>query len=89
MACEAENIVPYIAKTDTAGKRAKGEFPRSALRYLPEDDEYECPAGARLIYRFTNHEKGEVGKYGHRNESAGAVLQHEAGDQPTGSAEDH
>jgi hypothetical protein len=68
MACEAENIVPYIAKTDTAGKRAKGEFPRSAFRYLPEDDaeddEYECPAGARLIYRFTNHEKGkEIRRY--------------------------
>jgi hypothetical protein len=39
VACEAENIVPYIAKTDTAGKRAKGEFPRSAFRYLPEDDD--------------------------------------------------
>ena len=64
VACEAENIVPYIAKTDTAGKRAKGEFPRSAFRYLPEDDEYECPAGARLIYRFTNHEKGkEIRRY--------------------------
>lgn len=25
----------------------------AAFRYVPEDDEYECPAGERLIYRFT------------------------------------
>ena len=64
LACEAENIVPYIAKTDTAAKRAKGEFPRSAFRYIPEDDEYECPAGERLIYRFTRNESGkEIRRY--------------------------
>jgi hypothetical protein len=56
--------VPYIAKIDTAAKRAKGEFPRSAFRYLPEDDEYECPAGERLIYRFTRSESGkEIRRY--------------------------
>ena len=59
LACERSNIVPYIAKIDTAAKRAKGEFPRSAFRYLPEDDEYECPAGKRLIYRFTRNESGK------------------------------
>jgi transposase len=59
LACEADNIVPYIAKADTAGKRAKGEFPRSAFRYIREDDEYECPAGERLIYRFTRNEGGK------------------------------
>ena len=64
LACEADNIVPYVAKSDTAGKRAKGEFPRSAFRYLPEDDEYECPAGERLIYRFTRTENGkEIQRY--------------------------
>jgi len=60
LACERTSIVPYIAKTDTAGKRAKGEFPRSAFRYVPEDDEYECPAGERLIYRFTRNESGKA-----------------------------
>jgi transposase len=64
LACERTNIVPYIAKVDTAAKRAKGEFPRSAFRYVPEDDEYECPAGERLIYRFTSNEKGkEIRRY--------------------------
>jgi transposase len=59
LACERTNIVPYIAKIDTAGKQAKGEFPRSAFRYVSEDDEYECPAGERLIYRLTSNEKGK------------------------------
>jgi len=64
LACEADNIVPYVAKSDTAAKRAKGEFPRSAFRYIPEDDEYECPAGERLIYRFTRSESGkEIRRY--------------------------
>ena len=59
LACESDNIVTYVAKTDTAAKRAKGEFPRSAFRYIPDDDEYECPAGERLIYRFTRNEGGK------------------------------
>jgi len=25
-----------------------------------EDDEYECPGGERLIWRFTNEEKGQT-----------------------------
>jgi hypothetical protein len=64
LACEQSNIVSFIAKIDTAAKRAKGEFPRSAFRYIPDDDEYECPAGERLIYRFSSTEKGkEIRRY--------------------------
>jgi len=59
LACEAANIETFVAKTDTSGERSKGEFPRSAFRYIPEDDEYECPAGERLIYRFTGNESGK------------------------------
>ncbi len=59
LACEAANIETFVAKTDTSGKRSKGEFPRSAFRYISEDDEYECPAGERLIYRFTGSESGK------------------------------
>ena len=59
LSCEEANIVTYVAKTDTSGKRMKGEFSRSEFRYLPEDDEYECPAGERLIYRFTRTEAGK------------------------------
>ena len=59
LACDEAGIVAYVAKTDTSGKRLKGEFGRNAFRYIAEDDEYECPAGERLIYRFTREEAGK------------------------------
>ena len=59
LACDEADIVTYVAKTDTSGKRVKGGFSRSEFRYLAEDDEYECPAGERLIYRFTRTEAGK------------------------------
>jgi len=59
LACEEANIIAYVAKSDTSGKRSKGEFNRSEFRYISDDDEYECPAGERLIYRFTREEAGK------------------------------
>jgi hypothetical protein len=70
LACEEANIETFVAKTDTSGKRSKGEFPRSAFRYISEDDEYECPAGERLIYRFTG---SETGKQIHRYWSSACI----------------
>ena len=58
-ACEEANITAYVAKSDTSGKRKKGEFSRRQFRYIPNDDEYECPAGERAIYRFTRTEAGK------------------------------
>ena len=59
LACEEANIDTYVAKADTSGKRLKGEFSRREFRYVADDDEYECPAGERLIYRFTRTEAGK------------------------------
>ncbi|MEM1144886.1 MAG: IS1182 family transposase [Pseudomonadota bacterium] len=59
LACEEAGIAAYVAKADTSGKRGKGEFTRKQFRYVPEDDEYECPAGERAIYRFTGTEAGK------------------------------
>ena len=59
LACEQANIETYVAKADTSGKRSKGEFSRNEFRYIPQDDEYRCPAGERLIYRFTREESGK------------------------------
>jgi hypothetical protein len=58
-ACERAGITAYVPKSDTSGKRKKDEFARSEFRYIPADDEYECPAGKRLIYRFTREENGK------------------------------
>lgn len=60
LACANENIVAYVAKSDTSGKRGKGEFGRSEFRYIAEDDEYECPAGERLIFRLSRKEAGKT-----------------------------
>ena len=59
LACEETNITAYVAKSDTSGKRKKGEFSRRHFHYIAKDDEYECPAGERAIYRFTRTEAGK------------------------------
>jgi hypothetical protein len=43
----------------SSAKRSKGKFARNEFHYILEDDEYQCPAGERLIYRFTREESGK------------------------------
>jgi transposase len=63
-ACEQAGIDTYLPKPKTSPNKAKGLFDRSAFTYVDKDDEYECPAGERLIYRFTRTEKGkEIRRY--------------------------
>jgi hypothetical protein len=38
-----------LPKPNTSGNRAKGQYGRDAFRYIAGDDEYECPAGQRLV----------------------------------------
>jgi transposase len=58
-ACEQAGIDAYLPKPNTSGNKARGLFDRSEFHYQADDDEYECPAGQRLIYRFTRTEKGK------------------------------
>jgi hypothetical protein len=51
VACEDEGIKSYVPKTDTSGKSVNGLYTRSDFRYIPEDDEYICPAGEQLPRR--------------------------------------
>jgi transposase len=63
-ACEQAGIEAYLPKPSTSPNKALGLFDRSMFTYIKEDDEYECPAGERLIYRFTRTEKGkEIRRY--------------------------
>jgi hypothetical protein len=39
---------------------AKGFFGKRDFIYKDGEDEYECPAGQRLVYRFTRQEKGQM-----------------------------
>lgn len=56
--CHKEGITTYLPKPMTSPSQAKGLFPREIFRYLPEKNEYSCPAGQRLTWRFETIEKG-------------------------------
>ncbi len=58
--CEDAGISVYIPKCQTSGNQAKGLFGRRDFIYKPDCDEYECPAGERVIYRFSREEKGKL-----------------------------
>ena len=58
--CEQAGIAAYLPKPKTSPNKAKGQFDRAAFRYIESDDEYKCPAGERLIYRFTRTESGKA-----------------------------
>jgi transposase len=59
-ACEDNNITAYVPHSVTSHNKAKGQFDRAEFHYIEKDDEYMCPAGERLIYRFTREEKGKA-----------------------------
>jgi transposase/HPt (histidine-containing phosphotransfer) domain-containing protein len=59
-ACEEAGITAYVPKPQTSGNRAKGQFGREAFRYVAEDDEYECPAGQRLVWHMNAQDKGRT-----------------------------
>lgn len=59
VACDQAGITTYLPKPQTSGNLAKGFFGKRDFIYKPEDDEYTCPAGERLIYRFTRVEGGK------------------------------
>jgi transposase len=58
--CEEANITTYLPKPQTSGNQAKGQFGRDAFHYIAADDEYECPAGLRLVYHMTTQDRGKV-----------------------------
>ena len=58
LACEEDGITVTLPKPLTSGSKAKGRFGKQDFVYLAADDVYLCPAGERLVYHFTNQEKG-------------------------------
>jgi transposase len=59
-ACDDAGITTYLPKPQTSNNQAKGYFGKRDFIYHPEEDEYECPAGERAIFRFSREEKGKV-----------------------------
>ena len=58
LACDKAGITVTLPKPQTSANRAKGQFVKGDFVYVAADDVYICPAGERLIYRFTSEEKG-------------------------------
>jgi len=59
LSCHKAGITANVPKAETSGKRARGLFGRQDFRYLPDKDEYRCPANEHLIWRMTS-EKDEL-----------------------------
>ncbi len=53
-----EGITPYVPKSLTSNNKARGLFDRRDFIYIEKDDEYQCPAGDRLIWRYASLENG-------------------------------
>ena len=58
LACQEAGITPIVPKTVTSGATAEGRFGKADFIYDTQTDEYRCPAGQRLILRFTTIEHG-------------------------------
>jgi hypothetical protein len=58
LACEETGITPLVPKPLTSGAKAEGRFGKQDFIYSAAEDEYRCPAGQRLTWRFNNVEDG-------------------------------
>jgi transposase len=56
--CHETGITAFVPKCLTSGAKAAGRFDKAEFKYHPEADEYSCPAGQRLIWRFARIEGG-------------------------------
>ena len=57
-ACDQAGITPFVPKPLNSNSKAEGRFGKPDFIYIASDDEYRCPAGQRLIKRFTTVEAG-------------------------------
>jgi len=56
--CHENGIVPRVPKCTTSGAKADGRFDKADFIFDAEKNEYQCPAGQRLIWRFSRVENG-------------------------------
>ena len=58
LACQKAGITAIVPKTTTSGAKADGRFDRADFIYDAEKNEYRCPAGQALIWRYVTVERG-------------------------------
>ena len=56
--CHDVDIDAILPKPMTSNAKAEGRFDKSDFIYIARDDEYQCPARERAIYRHTTEERG-------------------------------
>jgi transposase len=56
LACEAAHITPIVPKSHTSNAKAEGRFDKADFAYDPQTDTFRCPAGSKLIWRFSRLE---------------------------------
>ena len=54
--CYAVGIKALVPKVDTSGSKIKGRYSKADFHYDAGQNEYICPAGQRLTYRFDSVE---------------------------------
>ena len=57
LACHQAGITVFVPKTVTSGATAHGRFSKDDFIYDAEANEYRCPAGERLIWRYVTIER--------------------------------
>jgi transposase len=60
VACYDADITALVPKIDTTNRKEKGQYTKADFSYDAERNEYVCPAGERLTYRFDSVEKGKT-----------------------------
>ncbi len=55
-ACTDTGIQTFGPKPMTSSAKAHGRYGKDDFIYIARDDEYQCPAGKRAIYRCTSTE---------------------------------
>ena len=58
LACHEAGITVFVPETLTSGTTAAGRFGKDDFIYDASTNEYRCPAGQSLIWRFSRVEKG-------------------------------
>ena len=58
LACHEAGISVLVPPTKTSGAKADGRFDKADFIYDPVKNEYRCPAGEPVIWRFASVEKG-------------------------------
>jgi Transposase DDE domain len=57
LACHQAGITVFVPKTVTSGATAHGRFSKDDFIYNAEANEYRCPAGERLTWRYVTIER--------------------------------